>query len=105
MSAQFGNVWNFRRREVFEFLLGAGGALARKMESNEGVRERAMRKLFMVAAAPSVATLRATPGNRVKKLKGVERGRYSLRVNEQWRVTFALRDGSDYYFDVDLESH
>jgi proteic killer suppression protein len=46
------------------------------------------RKLDMLDAAPTLATLRSPPGNRLEALKGDRTGQFSIRVNEQWRICF-----------------
>jgi proteic killer suppression protein len=51
------------------------------------------RKLFYVHAATTVADLRLPPGNRLEALKGSLAGRYSIRVNDQYRVTFRFDAG------------
>ena len=48
----------------------------------------ALRKLDMIAAAPTVETLRVPPGNRLEKLSGRREGQWSIRINDQWRVCF-----------------
>jgi proteic killer suppression protein len=51
------------------------------------------RKLKMLDVALRVNDLGPPPGNRLEALKGQMRGRYSIRVNEQYRVTFRWEDG------------
>ena len=51
------------------------------------------RKLKMLDVALRVLDLESPPGNRLKGLKGQLRGRYSIRVNDQYRVTFRWKDG------------
>lgn len=51
------------------------------------------RKLSYVHAATSVADLRVPPGNRLEALKGSLVGRYSIRVDDQYRITFRLEAG------------
>lgn len=51
------------------------------------------RKLSYVHAATSVADLRIPPGNRLEALKGSLVGRYSIRVNDQYRITFRFEAG------------
>lgn len=58
-----------------------------------GVRKAALRKLTWLDAAKDVNDLRVPPGNRLEKLKGNRAGKYSLRVNDQWRLCFEWRDG------------
>jgi toxin HigB-1 len=48
----------------------------------------AARKLDMLDAAPSLATLRSPPGNRLEALRGDRAGQFSIRVNDQWRLCF-----------------
>ncbi len=48
----------------------------------------ARRKLRMINNAHSINDLRIPPANRLKKLKGTLRGKYSIRINKQWRITF-----------------
>jgi toxin HigB-1 len=54
----------------------------------EGIAKVALRKLDMLAAAPSLETLQRIPGNRLEALKGDRAGQYSVRVNDQWRLCF-----------------
>jgi len=40
------------------------------------------------------------PGNRLERLSGDRRGQHSIRVNDQFRICFAWRDGDAY--DVEI---
>lgn len=67
------------------------------------VQRRALRKLVMIHAASELGDLRppvATPATRLEVLKGDRAGQHSVRVNDQWRVCFAWRDGDAY--DVEI---
>lgn len=57
----------------------------------------------MVNAAHAVGDLRAPPGNRLEALKGERAGRYSIRVNEQYRIVFRFVSGAA--FDVTCEDY
>ena len=46
------------------------------------------RKLDLINAATIVDDLKSPPGNRLKKLKGEWKDYHSIRVNDQWRITF-----------------
>jgi proteic killer suppression protein len=46
------------------------------------------RKLRLLDAAAKLDDLAASPGNRLEMLKGGQAGRHSIRVNDQFRVTF-----------------
>lgn len=58
-----------------------------------GLRRAMLRKLVALDAAEALDDLRVPPGNRLEKLKGDRAGRYSIRVNDQWRVCFRWNDG------------
>ncbi|MEZ2142348.1 type II toxin-antitoxin system RelE/ParE family toxin [Bradyrhizobium sp. DN5] len=52
----------------------------------------ARRKLIMVDAADFLDALRSPPGNRLEALKGKLAGKYSIRINDQWRIVFRWTD-------------
>ncbi len=54
----------------------------------------AHRKLDMVNAAHAFTDLAVPPANRLEALKGDLKGRYSIRVNDQYRVVFRWQDGN-----------
>jgi proteic killer suppression protein len=60
------------------------------------LRRVMLRKLAAVDAAEALDDLRVPPGNRLEKLRGDRAGQHSIRVNDQWRVCFAWRDGDAY---------
>ncbi len=51
------------------------------------------RKLVYLQAATSLNDLRIPPGNRLEALMGSLAGRYSIRVNDQYRITFLFDVG------------
>ena len=53
----------------------------------------ALRKLDMINAARELVDLRVPPGNRLEALKGDREGFYSIRINNQWRITFRWENG------------
>ncbi len=61
------------------------------------------RKLKMLDVAVQLDDLESPPGNRLKPLKGQMRGRHSIRVNEQYRVTFRWEEG--HAFEVAVEDY
>ena len=60
----------------------------------------AMRKLQQVNAAASLEFLRVPPQNRLEQLKKDRRGRWSIRINDQWRVCFEWRDGHAWRVEI-----
>lgn len=60
----------------------------------------AMRKLQMLNAATRIETLRVPPRNKLEKLSGDRIGQWSIRVNGQYRVCFAWRDGAAWNVEI-----
>jgi proteic killer suppression protein len=52
------------------------------------------RKLKWLDVAHRLSDLASPPGNRLEALKSDQRGRHSIRVNDQFRLTFRW-EGSD----------
>jgi proteic killer suppression protein len=48
----------------------------------------ARRKLRQLEIAGNLEDLRIPPGNRLEPLKGDRAGQYSVRINQQWRLSF-----------------
>jgi len=48
----------------------------------------------MISDADRLDDLAAVPGNRLEAVKGNRKGRHSIRIDEQWCVCFAWRDGA-----------
>jgi proteic killer suppression protein len=58
------------------------------------IQQVALRKLRMINNAKSINDLRIHPANRLEKLSGNRAGQYSIRINDQWRICFAWKDGN-----------
>lgn len=58
-----------------------------------------LRKLLILDAAENINDLRIPPSNRLEKLKGMT-NRYSIRVNDQWRVCFTWQNDNAYDVEV-----
>jgi len=74
-----------RRSEAF--------AKGNRVAAFSGFGRSAERALDRLEAASSLQDL-MTPGLRLEKLKGAVAGRFSVRVNDQWRICFTWPDGS-----------
>ena len=48
----------------------------------------------MLEAAHDLRDLKSPPGNRLQALKGKQSGRYSIRINDQYRIVFGFEDGN-----------
>ena len=64
------------------------------------IQRTALRKLWMIDAAPDLISLRGPPGNRLEALAGNRAGQHSIRINDQWRICFRWREGNAY--DVEI---
>lgn len=63
----------------------------------------AERKLVQLNNARSLRDLAAIPGNRLEKLSGKRAGVHSIRINDQFRITFRWREDGPY--DVKIEDY
>jgi proteic killer suppression protein len=61
------------------------------------------RKLRMVNNSQDIADLKIPPSNRLEKLKGKAKDFYSIRINDQWRITF--RWENNHAYDVKIEDY
>ncbi len=52
----------------------------------------ALRKLDYLNRAKSLKDLQSPPGNHLEDLKGDRKGKYSIRINDQYRIVFSYRD-------------
>lgn len=67
------------------------------------IQRTALRKLRQLNRVAAPTELRSPPGNRFEELKGDREGTYSVRVNDQWRLTFRWHDGGAH--DVRIEDY
>lgn len=63
----------------------------------------AQRKLTVLNAAKSPEDLRSPPGNHLEKLSGDMKGKYSIRINKPFRITFAFENGNAT--EVQISNH
>lgn len=59
------------------------------------------RKLQMIHEAHNINDLKFPPGNKLKKLAGSLNDFYSIRINDQWRITFKFKKGHAYQVSVE----
>jgi proteic killer suppression protein len=60
-----------------------------------------LRMLLIALETAQVISDMDVPGFRLHSLKGSDRGRWSIWVNGNWRVTFEFRDGQAYLLDYE----
>ena len=64
------------------------------------IQKVAQRKLDMIHAAISINDLRVPPANHLEALKGNKKGKYSIRINDQWRIIFKWEQCNA--FDIEI---
>jgi proteic killer suppression protein len=52
------------------------------------------RKLRMLNNSQNLLDLKVPPSNKLEKLSGKMSDLYSIRINDQWRITFKWEDGN-----------
>jgi len=85
----------------------ADSATARFWETGKGgkgwPKNVAKRKLQILDKAAELRDLMSPPGNRLEKLAGDRKGRYSIRINDQYRICFRWNEGDAE--DVEISKH
>ncbi len=94
MRYSCGVIRNFRCKDTERL---ANGSRVRRFIAFERV---ARRKLALLDAAETLDFLRVPPGNRLEALRGDRAGRYSIRINDQWRLCFRFIDGDAYDAEI-----
>lgn len=61
------------------------------------------RKLDLLTRVARLDALRVPPGNRLKALVGTAAGSHSIRVNDQYRITFTFRE--EHFYEVCCEDY
>lgn len=72
--------------------------------STSGIQASHAKRLRMQLAALDTAQTiddMYIPGFRLHPLKGALRGRWSITVNGNWRITFEFKDGNAYILDYE----
>lgn len=82
-----------------DLFLGDNTKAARKVARHAWTA--ASRRLQILHQAQRLSELASLPGLRFEPLKHSRPGFYSIRVNDQYRITFRFEDGDAY--DVEVE--
>jgi len=69
----------------------------------KGFDKQALMRLNRIKAAVDQRDLSALKGNRFEKLKGNRAGYYSIRINDQWRISFRIENNQA--LDVKIEDY
>ena len=66
----------------------------------DDIQRKAMKKLWMIDAAPDLQSLKIPPSNHLEILRGERKGQYSIRINQKWRICFRWETHDAY--DVEI---
>ena len=68
---------------------------SRAVSRFRNIERVARRKLLQIHAATELVSLRIPPGNHLEALKADRKGQHSIRINDQWRISFVWKtDGA-----------
>ena len=65
----------------------------------QSIERTARRKLYQINQARTLRDL-ALPGNQLEALQRDRAGQYSIRINDQFRICFAWRDGDAHEVEI-----
>ena len=86
-------IQNFKNEGTQDINYGRGTREALRTLPKE-LHRRAQIKLARLGAASSMQDLQEIRGNRFEKLKGMQKGQYSIRINDQYRICFKWEKGN-----------
>jgi proteic killer suppression protein len=88
---------SYRDRRTADFAAG------KRVKAFQPFERQAQRRLRILADADRIEDLAALPSNHFEALGGDRVGRFSIRINKQWRVCFRFHDGDA--FDVEITDY
>ncbi len=65
-----------------------------------GVCSVAVRKLDYLNASKKLGDLKMPPANRLEALKGKYKGKYNIRINDQYRIVFIWQVSDAYEVEI-----
>ena len=86
---------SYRDKRTSDFATG------KRVKAFSGFERSAQLKLDRMQAATAVNDLAALPGNRFERLRG-DRGQYSIRINDQWRICFEWPEDANGPTNVEI---
>ena len=66
----------------------------------QNIQRVALRKLILIDNAGNLEDLRVPPANHLEQLSGNRRGQYSIRINDQYRICFIVKDSNFYNVEI-----
>ncbi|MCV6608889.1 MAG: type II toxin-antitoxin system RelE/ParE family toxin [Campylobacterales bacterium] len=88
-------ITSFAEKETEEFYI-----TGKSKKFEQSILKTAIRKLTYLNSADSIEDLKSPPGNNLELLKGSYQGKYSIRINKQYRIVFRFENQNAY--DVEI---
>ena len=83
------SIINFTDKETAKLF---AGQFSRRLPQH--IQRRAMMRLTQLNGAVILADLKIPPSNRLEQLLGDRKGRFSIRINQQYRACFVWKNGN-----------
>ena len=64
------------------------------------IQETARRKLRMINNSQNIRDLLIPPANKLEKLQGNFNNKYSIRINNQWRIVFCWEENNSSEVEI-----
>jgi proteic killer suppression protein len=91
----------FKHTGVEDIFNGINSPIARRI-CPQNLGKIAVRRLDLLDSVSALQELRIPPGNRLEALGGDQKGQYSIRINNQYRISFFWTEqGPDQVESVD----
>ena len=81
-------ILSYRDRQTEAFANG------KRIPAFSGFERQGWKRLEILDAATCLNDLRQLPSNRLETLRGDRAGKFSIRINQQWRVCFEWPEGA-----------
>src|SRR3954453_23449494 len=82
---------NYKDKRTADFMAG------KRVKEFQAIEQQAAKALTKLQGATRLIDLRHPPSNRFEALSGNRNDRYSIRINDQWRVCFGWAVTGDVY--------
>lgn len=91
---------NFKSKEAEKIF---NGEHSKKVPQD--IQRRAQIKLTLLNAASCLEVMKVPPSNHLEKLQGDRSEEWSIRINNQWRITFKYNSTDKNFYDVSIEDY
>jgi toxin HigB-1 len=71
-----------------------------RVKEFQAIERQAQRRVAILNEATCIEDLRNLPSNHFEALGGDRKGKYSIRINRQWRVCFIFRKGEAHEVEI-----